>query len=85
MIASNVVMPAVLQAVNHLGRMSSDELQDAKDGQRWCRCLMARLDYHKVKPTAGPSDVFVVVQTILRDPVRRGLDDMINQLRGGES
>lgn len=85
MIASNVVMPAVLQAVNHLGRMSPDDLQDAKDGQRWCRCLMARLDYHKVPPTAEPSDVFVVVQTILRDPVRRGLDDMINQLKGDES
>lgn len=85
MIASNVIMPAVLQAVNYLGRMDSEGLQDAKDNQRWCRCLMSRLEYHKVPPASEPHDVFIVVQEILRDPIRRGLDDLINQLKGGES
>lgn len=85
LIASNVVMPAVLQAVNYLGRMAPEELQDAKDERRWVRCLMARLDYHHVTPEDDPEKVFLVVQTILRDPIRRGLDDLVNHLKGDEA
>ena len=77
LIASNVVLPAILQAVNHLGRLSADELEEAKSDRRWCRCLVARLERQKTTPSAAPEDVFRAVQEVLRDPIQRGLDDLL--------
>ena len=76
-LSSNVVLPALLQAISHLGRLSPEELQEAKDSRRWCRSLMARLERARFNPDAGPEDVFRVAQDILRNPIRRSLTDLL--------
>jgi hypothetical protein len=87
-LSANVVFPAVLQAVNHLARLSPGELQEAKDNRRWCRCLAARLQQEKTQPDAAPEAVFAAVQQILKDPVRHGIsgiNDLLQQFTGGGS
>lgn len=79
LLASNIVLPAVLQAISHLGRLSPDELEEAKAGRRWCRCLTARLEKNRVVPASSPEDIFRAVQEILREPIRHSLEDLLNQ------
>ena len=83
LLSANVVFPAILQAVNHLGQLTPDELQEAKDNRRWCRCLTTRLERERTTPDAAPEDVFSAVQTILKEPVRHGINDLLQQFNGG--
>jgi hypothetical protein len=85
LLSSNVVFPSVLQAVNHLSRLSPEELDEAKAGRRWCRCLSARLKRERLAPDAPPEAVFTTVQNILRDPIRHGISDLLQQFNGGAS
>jgi len=85
LLSANVVFPAVLQAVNHLGRLPPDELQEAKDNRRWCRCLATRLEREQIGPDAAPEDIFAAVQKILKEPIRHGINDLLQQFSGGAS
>jgi hypothetical protein len=83
LLSANVVFPAILQAVTHLGRLSPEDLREAKDNRRWCRCLATRLEQEQIQPDAEPEDLFPVVQKILKDPVRHGINDLLQQFNGG--
>jgi hypothetical protein len=85
LVASNVVFPAVLQAVQHLGRLTPEELDEAKANRRWCRSLVARLDKAGIGPDAPPEEVFRVTQEILRGPVHRGMWELRLHLNGDQS
>jgi hypothetical protein len=79
-LAANVVLPAVLQAVSYLGRLGPEELDEAKANRRWCRSLCARLDRAGLAPDASPERVFAAVQEILHEPIRRGIGDLLSQI-----
>jgi hypothetical protein len=85
LLSSNVVFPAVLQAVNHLSSLTPEELVEAKDGRRWCRCLSACLERERLAPDASPEAAFATVQSVLRDPIQHGISDLLQQFNGGAS
>lgn len=82
LLANGVVFPAVLQAINYLCGLNADVLQEAKADQRWCRSLVARLEKEGITMKDGPEKIFQAAQQILKEPVRRGLADLINRLEG---
>jgi len=81
LLANGVVFPAILQAINYLFRLSPDELEEAKAQQRWCRCLIARLEKDGVPLDAGPEKVFRAAQELLKEPITRGLNDLLSVWR----
>lgn len=80
LLANGVVFPAVLQAINYLCGLPADALEEAKADQRWCRSLVARLEKDGVRMNDGPEKIFQAAQQILKEPVRRGLADLIDRL-----
>jgi hypothetical protein len=85
LLCANVVFPAVLQAVNHLGQLTEEELDEAKAGRRWCRCIAQRLEREGVPANAAPERVFSAVQQILKEPIRHGINDLIQQFNGASA
>jgi hypothetical protein len=83
LLSANVVFPAILQAVTHLGRLTPEQLQEAKDNRRWCRCLATRLEQENIQPDAEPEHLFPAVQKILKEPVRNGINDLLQQFNEG--
>ncbi|MGA3285434.1 MAG: hypothetical protein ABSD57_13375 [Verrucomicrobiota bacterium] len=81
LLANGVVFPAVLQAINYLFQLKKEELEEAKNQQSWCRCLIARLEKDGVPLDAGPEKVFRAAQEILREPISRGLADLLADWR----
>ncbi len=81
LLANGVVFPAILQAINYLFQLKPDELEEAKAQQRWCRCLVARLEKDGVALDAGPEKVFRAAQELLKEPIRRGLADLLDAWR----
>jgi hypothetical protein len=57
--------------------LKPEELDEAKNQQRWCRCLIARLQKDDVQLDAGPESVFHAAQEILKEPIGRGLNDLL--------
>lgn len=80
LLANSVVFPAVLQAINYLAGLSGEALDEAKADQRWCRSLAARLENGGVYMKDGPEKIYLAAQQILKEPVRRGLSDLIDRL-----
>jgi hypothetical protein len=85
LLVNGVVFPAVLQAVNHLCRMSLGEREEAKAELRWCRSLAARLEKEGVSLDSPPEKIFPTIQEILKEPIHRGLDDLFNNLEQATS
>ena len=86
LLASNVVFPALIQAINHLHSLDDEQLEEDKLRFNWCRSLKAKLDKENVKPEFTPEQIFESTQKILREPIRRGLNDIVLQFnKGGES
>jgi hypothetical protein len=84
LLASNVVFPAILQAMNYIKALDGQELEDAKNDMRWCRSLVAKLEKAGI-PLAGTAEqIFRSAQDVLKEPVHRGLSDLLKQLHGGE-
>ncbi|HOX60008.1 MAG TPA: hypothetical protein P5205_22115 [Candidatus Paceibacterota bacterium] len=83
LLASNVIFPAILQSLNYLLRLGDDELEEAKAQQRWCRSLWAKLEKAGITHASTPEQIFLCAQEILKEPVRRGLGDILCQLNGG--
>jgi hypothetical protein len=81
LLANGVVFPAILQAINYLFRLTPDELMEAKAQQRWCRCLIARLEKDGVSLDSGPEKVFRTTQELLKEPISRGLTDLLGVWR----
>ncbi len=80
LLASNVVFPAILQALNFIQNLNEQELENAKNDMRWCRSLVAKLEGAGLSLHAGDEQLFKAAQEILREPVRRGLGDLFAKL-----
>jgi hypothetical protein len=85
LLASNVVFPAILQAINHLHSLEEEQLEEDKQRFNWCRSLKAKLEKEGIKPEFTPEQIFESTQKILREPIRRGLNDIALQFSKGES
>jgi hypothetical protein len=81
LLANVVVFPAILQAISYLLRLDEGQLEEAKAELRWCRCLVTRLEKEGVPLDANPERVFVAAQEILKQPVMRGLSDLLSLWR----
>jgi hypothetical protein len=80
LLANGVVFPAVLQAINYLCGLKPEALEEAKAELRWCRSLVARLEKDGVSMSDGPEKIFESAQQLLKQPVHRGLADLIERL-----
>jgi hypothetical protein len=79
-VASNIVFPAILQALNFLQGLGEDGLETAKAEMRWCRSLVAKLESNGFSLDTGTEELFKAAQEILKEPVRRGLGDLLTKL-----
>nr|AIA18051.1 Unknown Function [uncultured bacterium] len=80
LLASNVVFPAILQAMNYVRDLSSSQLEDAKASMRWCRSLVAKLQAANIAINGSAEDTFRSAQEILKEPITRGLSDILEEL-----
>jgi len=80
LVASNVVFPGILQALNFLQGLDEGELETAKAEMRWCRSLVAKFEANGYSLDTGTEELFKAAQEILREPVRRGLGDLLAKL-----
>src|SRR5262249_3880809 len=81
LLASNVVFPAILQALNFIQSLKKqEELENAKNDTRWCRSLIAKLEGAGLGLNGSVEHLFRDAQEILREPVRRGLGDLFAKL-----
>ena len=78
LLVNSVVFPAILHAVNYLCSMTPGDRDAAKADLRWCRSLVARLDKDGVSLDSGPEKVFRATQEILKEPIHRGIDNLLN-------
>jgi hypothetical protein len=61
-------------------------LEEDKQRFNWCRSLKAKLEKEGIKPEFTQEQIFESTQKILREPIRRGLNDIVLQFnKGGES
>jgi hypothetical protein len=78
LLATTVIFPAVMDALFYLAERGQD-LDDFKADHRWARCVLSRLERHDIDLSATGSKHTIcleAVQTLLREPIRRGLDDI---------
>jgi hypothetical protein len=78
LLATTVVLPALLDAFFYL-RTLGEELDEFKADHRWCRCVIARLErlnIDLVNPNTESGICLEAVQTLLREPLKRELEDL---------
>jgi hypothetical protein len=78
LIASAVLLPALIQALHYLRALSSEELEDFKANHRWSRIISRRLDKLGIKLEEGADGALCLeaAQKLLRGPLRRALDNI---------
>jgi len=78
LLATTVVLPALLDAFYYL-RNPEIDLDDFKANHRWGRCVLSRLDRMGIDITNPHSESGICLnaaQTLLREPLRRSLEDL---------
>lgn len=78
LLATTVVLPALLDAFFYL-RTPGLDLDDFKADHRWSRCVLGRLERMEIDVTNPQSESGVCLeaaQTLLREPLRRSLEDL---------
>jgi hypothetical protein len=78
LIASAVLLPALIQALHYLRALSSEELDDFKANHRWSRIISRRLDKLGIELGEGADGAVCLeaAQKLLRGPLRRALDNI---------
>jgi len=78
LVASAVLLPALIQALHYLRALSSEELEDFKANHRWSRIISRRLDKLGVDLEEGADGAVCLeaAQKLLRGPLRRALDNI---------
>jgi len=78
LLATTVVLPALLDAFYYLRNPELD-LDDFKENHRWSRCVLGRLDRMGIDITNPHSETGICLnatQALLREPLRRSLEDL---------
>jgi hypothetical protein len=81
LLASTVVLPALLQSFNYLRALEPEEFQRFEDEHRWTRSVIPRLDQMSIDLRAGNAaeDVSLrAAQKLLHGPLARSLADVQN-------
>jgi hypothetical protein len=79
LLATSVVLPALLQSFNYLRALGSEEFQRFKDEHRWTRSVVPRLQQMDIDLSAGAAtdDVSLrAAQKLLHGPLARCLSDV---------
>lgn len=79
LIATTVILPALMDAFYFLRTLPEDELNDFKTGHRWSRLVLSRLDRMNVDvvdPDTESAVCLEAAQLLLREPLRRSLEDL---------
>ena len=79
LIATTVILPALMDAFYFLRTLPEDDLNDFKAGHRWSRLVLIRLDRMDVDlidPDAEGAVCLEAAQLLLREPLRRSLEDL---------
>ena len=79
LVATTVILPALMDAFYFLRTLPESELDDFNSGHRWSRLVLGRLDrmdVDLVDPDAETGVCLEAAQLLLREPLRRGLEDL---------
>lgn len=83
LLATSVVLPALLQGFNYLRVLDPDDFQRFKDEHRWTRSVVPRLEQMNIDLRAGNAleDVSLrAAQKLLHGPLARSLADVQNMM-----
>jgi hypothetical protein len=83
LLATSVVLPALLQAFNYLGRLEPDDFERFKDEHRWTRSVIPRLDQMNIDLrnwNARENTALHAAQRLLHGPLARSLGDVQNMM-----
>jgi hypothetical protein len=75
LLANQVVVPAILEAVVEIRKTSEDEIE-LEMRKKWFRSITKKLEDSKIDPRSSEVSAFDAVQTILRLPLRRSLEGL---------
>jgi hypothetical protein len=75
LLANQVVVPAILEAVVEIRRTSEEELE-IEMRKKWFRSITKKLEDSGIDPRSNEMPAFEAVQTILRLPLRRSLEGL---------
>jgi hypothetical protein len=81
LLATSVVLPALLQGFNYLRRLGPDDFQRFKDEHRWTRSVLPRLDQMNLdlRNWSAREDLALrAAQMLLHGPLSRSLGDVQN-------
>jgi hypothetical protein len=82
-LATSVVLPALLQAFNHLRTLDSDEFERFKNEHKWTRSIIPRLDQMNIDVRTGDlreDTALRAAQKLLHGPLARSLVDVQNMI-----
>jgi hypothetical protein len=81
LLASTIILPAIIQSLHYLRGMDADELEEFKLNHRWARHILNRLEALEINilNTDNSSICLDAAQQLLHAPVRRSLEN-INKL-----
>jgi len=83
LLANQVVVPAILEAVQDIRSTSEDEFE-LEMSKRWFRSIVKKLQDEGLDIRAGDTAVGVLVQQVLRFPLRRSLEGLISLIGSEE-
>lgn len=78
LLASTIILPALMDAFYYLRNPDLD-IDDFKADHRWCRCVLGRLErlgFDIADPNSDNSMCLKAAQLLLREPLRRSLEDL---------
>ena len=78
LLANQVVLPAILEAVHQMKRLSEEEFEEEKD-KRWFRSVVKKLDDDGIDIRDEAVSATIAVQRLLQLPLRRSLEGL-NQI-----
>jgi hypothetical protein len=76
LLSNQVVVPALLQAVNEIRETKEEDL-DLEMTKRWFRSVFKKLEDLGIKIRSSDTSVIEAVQSVLRMPLRRSLEGLI--------
>ena len=78
LLATTVILPTLLDAFYYLRTLGA-ELDEFKANHRWSRCVLGRLEFMNIdvtNPDAESGVCLEAAQALLREPLRRSLEDL---------
>jgi hypothetical protein len=77
LLANQVVLPALIEAVYDIKRTSEDEW-DLEMGKRWFRSIVRKLEDRDIDVRVSTNSVMEIVQSLLALPLRRSLEGLLH-------